>query len=138
MGLTQVAPGHTTAGHPATPPGVWRVSDGTRTAYAAAGAANPPELADLRATGTLLGKLARASGGGIHWLDTGAEHASVPSLRRTEPDREASGSGWIGLQRRHDHIVTGVATSRIVAALAGTAADFGACARRVAARRGMT
>ena len=33
----------------------------------------------------------------------------VPELRRTEPDRGASGSSWIGLERRHDHLVTGIA-----------------------------
>jgi len=32
----------------------------------------------------------------------------VPELRRIEPGRESSGSGWIGLPRRHDHVVTGL------------------------------
>ena len=107
--LAQVAPGHAAANLSAASPGVWRVTDGSRNAYAAAGSANPLELADLRATGTLLYPIARASGGGIHWLDNGTEAGNVPRLLRTEPDREASGSGWIGLQRRHDHLVTGIA-----------------------------
>ena len=34
----------------------------------------------------------------------------VPALRRTEPDRPASGGSWIGFERRHDAIVTGVAS----------------------------
>ena len=108
--LTQTAPGQAAAVLPASTPGVWRVADGGRRAYAAAGAANPLELADLRATGTLVSKIARESAGGIHWLDNGAASGSVPQLRRTEPGREASGFGWIGLQRRHDHIVTGIAS----------------------------
>jgi len=87
---------------------VWQVSDGQRSAYAAAGAANPLEIADLRATAGLVGKLARASGGGVHWLGSAAS-PDVPELRRTEPDRGASGSSWIGLERRHDHLVTGIA-----------------------------
>ncbi len=103
--LHEDSPGRFTAQRAASVPGVWQVTQGTRTAYAAAGAANPPELADLRATAGLAGPLARASGGGVHWL-AGAE---VPELRRTEDDRAASGSGWIGLRRRHDHVVTGVA-----------------------------
>ena len=111
--LTPASPGKSTASVPASAPGVWQVSDGTRTAYTAAGAANPPELADLRATGLRLEKPARASGGGVHWLkdgglDDGAGRAAVPQLRRTEPGREASGASWIGLQRRHDHVVTGI------------------------------
>lgn len=40
---------------PATAPGVWQVRDGKQAAYAAAGAANPRELADLRATASAVG-----------------------------------------------------------------------------------
>ncbi|MBN8875241.1 MAG: hypothetical protein J0H67_20585, partial [Rhodospirillales bacterium] len=106
--LHDTSPGRAVATRAATTPGVWQVTDGTRTAYAAAGAANPPELADLRATAGVLGRIARASGGGVHWLGSAAA-ADIPDLRRTEADRTASGSGWIGLARRHDHVVTGVA-----------------------------
>ena len=108
--LTMQAPGRETASLPAATPGVWQVSNGGLTAYAAAGAANPLELSDLRATATLVGKLVRASGGGVHWLDTGKPGAApdVPELRQTEPDSVASGGSWVGLQRRHDHIVTGI------------------------------
>ncbi len=108
LALTETAPGRASTGLAATAAGVWQVSDGQRSAYAAAGAANPLEIADLRATATLVGKLARASGGGVHWLGSVAS-PDVPELRRTEPDRGASGSSWIGLERRHDHLVTGIA-----------------------------
>jgi uncharacterized membrane protein len=108
--LHEEAPGRATATRAAPVPGVWQVSQGTHSAYAAAGAADPPELADLRATATVAGPLARASGGGAHWLAS----AEVPELRRTEEDRSASGSGWIGLQRRHDHVVTGVAALQLL------------------------
>ena len=107
--LTEAGPGRANASLTATLPGVWRASDGNRTAYAAAGAANQREIADLRATATLVGKLTHDSGGGVHWLGT-AERPDFPELRRTEPDRSASGGSWIGLQRRHDHVVTGVAS----------------------------
>ena len=111
LNLTPVTPGTATASLPAATPGVWQASDGARTAYAAAGAANPLEFADLRATATLLRKLARASGGGVHFIGTGKPGAppDVPELRRTEPDRSAAGGSWIGLERRHDHVVTGIA-----------------------------
>ena len=108
--LVRQAAGRDIASLPATTPGVWQVSNGGLTAYAAAGAANPLELSDLRATATRIGKLVRESGGGVHWLDTGKPGAApdVPELRRTEPDSVASGGSWVGLQRRHDHIVTGI------------------------------
>ena len=108
MKLVESGPGRAAAVLAATTPGVWQATDGDRTAYAAAGAANPPELADLRATAGLVTKLARGSGGGVHWLGT-AVAPDIPELRRTEADRAAAGSAWIGLQRRHDHLVTGIA-----------------------------
>ena len=113
--LAASAPGQASASLPAETPGVWQASDGTHTAFAAAGAANPPEIADLRATACVVGKLARQSGGGVHWLGTLAS-MDVPALRRTEPDRPASGGSWIGLQRRHDNIVTGVASLALLPA----------------------
>jgi hypothetical protein len=118
LDLNEVSPGRATANLPATTPGVWQASDGSRTAYAAAGAANPPELADLRATATLLRKLVRASGGGVRFIGTGEPGAppDVPELRRTEPDRPAAGSSWIGLERRHDHLVTGIAALTLLPA----------------------
>jgi hypothetical protein len=116
--LAEISPGRATANLPAATPGVWQASDGSRTAYAAAGAANPLEFADLRATGTLLRKLTRASGGGVRFIGTGTPGAppDMPELRRTEPDRSAAGSSWIGLERRHDHVVTGIAALALLPA----------------------
>jgi hypothetical protein len=108
--LSSTRPGRAVGTVPAAAPGVWQVSDGTRSAYAAAGATNPPELADLRATATLLAPLVRATGGSVHWLDP----AGAPEVRRTEADRESAGSNWIGLQRRHDHLVTGIAATPLL------------------------
>ncbi len=118
--LTPDGPGRAKATVPATTPGVWRVTDGKLTAFAAAGAANPLEIADLRATATKLGKIARESDAGVHWLDTGKPKAppDIPDLRQVEASRAASGDGWIGLQRRHDHLVTGVASLRLLPAWA--------------------
>ncbi len=104
VALDTTRAGRGTAQMPAGMPGVWQVSDGARVAYAAAGAANPQELADLRATATLLAPLVRASGGSLHWTDPDG----APSLRRVEPGRDFGGAHWIGLVRRNDHIVTGI------------------------------
>ncbi len=104
LALAATRPGRAVGQVAATLPGVWQVGDGERTAYAAVGAANPAEIADLRATATLLAPLARASGGSVHWLDP----AGAPELRRSEPGGEAAGASWIGLQRRRDHLVTGI------------------------------
>ncbi len=107
--LARLGPGRAGASLQAGIPGVWRASDGTRTAYAAVGAANPLEFADMRATASLMGPPARASLGGVHWLDDGTAQGSPPALRRVEVGHDASGASWIGLARRHDHLVSGIA-----------------------------
>jgi hypothetical protein len=92
---------------PATLPGVWQVSDGRRTAFAAAEAGNPLEFADLRADDSRLRGLAAATGGAVRWLGTDAAPA-VPELRRIAAGRDTQGAGWIGLRRNADHTVTGI------------------------------
>ncbi len=108
--LTRVAPGEENAALAATKPGVWQVTDGSQTVFAAVGAANPKEFEDLRATATKLAPLVASSGGSVHWLDP----AGVPELRLVEPDAATAGAGWIGLRRNHDHLVTGVASQTLL------------------------
>jgi hypothetical protein len=119
--LRPLRPGRAIGSEPAAAPGVWEASDGVRTAYAASEAANPLELADLRATATKLAPLVRASGGSIHWLDPNG----APELRRTEPGHDAAGASWIGLERRHDHLVTGIAALPLLPAWAALALLLG-------------
>jgi hypothetical protein len=113
LALKPVKPGLWQAEMPATEPGVWQASDGVHTVHAAAVNANPLELADLRATATVLQPEIRSSGGSAHFIAAG-----VPELRRTEAGREASGSAWIGLPRRHDHVVTGLSAIPLLPAWA--------------------
>jgi len=108
--LTETRPGRGVAEVVANTPGVWQASDGARTAYAAAGLSNPLEMADLRATATLLAPLVRDTGGSIHWLDP----SGAPALRMVDPGQAASGADWIGLQHRHDHLVTGIAAAPLL------------------------
>ena len=112
--LRPAGPGRATASLSAPDPGVWRVSDGTRTAFAAAGTANPLEASDLRATADYIGGTASASAGSVHWLDPDG----APALRSVEAGRVASGAGWIGLRRNHDHLVTGVSAIPLLPAWA--------------------
>jgi len=50
----------------------------------------------------------------VHWLEAGAGRAEIPALRRTDPGRDASGGSWIGLQRRRDHVVTGISAATLL------------------------
>jgi hypothetical protein len=106
LALAETAPGQADGALDAGSAGVWRVSDGTHVAFAAAGQDNPLEYADLRATADRIGPLVRASGGGIDWLGA----AGPPRLLRVGARDTAAGPGWIGLRRRDAHLVTGVDT----------------------------
>jgi hypothetical protein len=74
--------------------GLYRVTDGTHTAYAAPRPIAAAELADMRATPDRLAPVAEATGGAIRWLD----ESGVPEIRHVEPGRAAAGRGWIGLR----------------------------------------
>src|SRR6202012_2307690 len=100
--LTAEQAGRATATRPALTPGVWRVTQGNRSAYAAAGAANPREIADVRVTAPLAAQLVPAGAGG------------PPELRGSEEGRPTPGSAWIGLDRRHDHVVAAVAALELL------------------------
>jgi len=96
--------GRSTGSMPIGESGLYRVTDGTRTALAAAGALNPIELADVRTTADKVEADVSATGGGIFWVGSG----SIPDIRRVGPDRSAAGRNWLGLRQNGDYVVTGV------------------------------
>jgi len=83
---------------------LYRVSDGSRTALAAAGPLNPIELADVRTTDEKLKPAVQATGGGIFWVGPGP----IPEPRRIAAERSSAGRGWMGFRANGDYIVTGV------------------------------
>jgi hypothetical protein len=101
--LTKAAPGLWRANARADELGLYRANDATLTAVAAAGPLNPKEVADMRATDTILSPLARQSGGSVHWLTDG-----MPDIRRVGPGAAASGENWIGLRANGAYRVTQV------------------------------
>ncbi|MEI9990899.1 MAG: hypothetical protein WDM86_12740 [Rhizomicrobium sp.] len=101
--LSKVEPGVWRASAKADELGLYRLTDGTLTAVAAAGPLNPKEVADMRATQTILSPIADASGGSVHWLADG-----VPDVRRVGASGNASGANWIGLRANGAYRVTSV------------------------------
>src|SRR5215472_13695254 len=83
--------------------GLYRVTDGNRTALAAAGPLNPIEFADVRTTPEKLAPVVAATGGGVFWVGNG----TIPEIRRVSPDRGAAGHNWMGLRANGDYTVTG-------------------------------
>ncbi len=101
--LENTGPGRYQASLNVTQTGLYSVTDGERVAMAAAGALNPLELADVRATEAPLAPIVKATQGSVHWLMDG-----IPTVRRIAPDRRTSGRNWIGLVSNEDYLVTGV------------------------------
>jgi hypothetical protein len=101
--LTKAAPGLWRASVKADELGLYRAGDATLSAVAAAGPLNPKEVADMRATDSILSPLAQQSGGSVHWLTDG-----MPSIRRVQAGATASGENWIGLRANGAYRVTQV------------------------------
>jgi hypothetical protein len=111
--LTPVHGGQSTGTLAVSQMGLYRVTDGTRTALAAAGPLNPIEFADVRATPEKLGPLAAASGGGVFWIDSG-----VPEVRRVAVGRAAAGRDWLGLRENGDYVVAGFSETPLLPGIA--------------------
>ncbi|HEY3636716.1 MAG TPA: hypothetical protein VGK90_01095 [Rhizomicrobium sp.] len=102
--MVKAQPGLWRASAKADQLGLYRATDGILSAVTASGPLNPKEVADVRATDTVLQPIARATGGSVHWLaDSG-----VPKLRRVGAGEATSGSDWIGLRANHAYRVTQV------------------------------
>ncbi|HVU21634.1 MAG TPA: hypothetical protein VHE09_12960 [Rhizomicrobium sp.] len=83
--------------------GLYRLTDGKLSAVAAAGPLNPKEVADMRATTSILQPVAQAGGGSVRWLSDG-----LPSIRRVGANATASGENWIGLRTNNAYRVSAV------------------------------
>ncbi|HEY3911971.1 MAG TPA: hypothetical protein VGM07_19085 [Stellaceae bacterium] len=94
--------------------GLYRVTDGSRTALAAAGPLNPIEFADVRTTADKLAPVVAATGGGTFWVGSGA----IPEIRRVSPRERAAGRNWMGFRANGDYIVTGFSEFPLLPALA--------------------
>ncbi|HXP03932.1 MAG TPA: hypothetical protein VN808_07410 [Stellaceae bacterium] len=93
--------------------GLYRITDGTRTALAAAGPLNPVEFADVRATPEKLTPLSAATGGGVLWIANG-----TPEVRRVAAGRMTAGSNWIGFRQNADYVVAGFSETPLLPGIA--------------------
>lgn len=92
--------------------GLYKVSDGTRQAFAASGALNSKEWADPRASVLPLKALIGETGGGVQAISKQGQ----PSWRRMPAGSAMAGAGWLGLKQNADYIVTGVRNTPLLPA----------------------
>ncbi|HWD58425.1 MAG TPA: hypothetical protein VG308_09120 [Stellaceae bacterium] len=121
LALTPGEGGRSTGTATVTQMGLYRVTDGTRTALAAAGPLNPLEFADVRATPDKLAPLAAATGGAVYWLADG-----VPEIRRVAAGRATAGRGWLGLRENGDYVVAGFSETPLLPGIAALLLALGA------------
>jgi hypothetical protein len=111
--LTAVEGGRSTGQLAIAEMGLYRVSDGSKTALAAAGPLNPVEFSDVRTTPDKLAPVAAATGGGIFWVGSGA----IPQIRRVAAGDAAAGHDWVGLRANGDYTVSGFREVQLLPAL---------------------
>ena len=130
--LNKVEPGMWRGTAEAQELGLYRLTDGKLSAVTAAGPLNPKEVADMRATDTILTPLAEATGGRVHWLSDGMPPIRRVSMgesaRRARLDRHPP-------QRRLSRDVADPAAA--AAGMAGADADRGLAAARLESRRAL-
>jgi uncharacterized membrane protein len=84
--------------------GLYKVTDGVRTAFAVVGSVDTPELRDVLTTESKVAPIVKASGGAVSWIADGA----AMDIRRVDADAPASGRDWMGLRRNGRYSVSGV------------------------------
>jgi len=120
--LADQGDGRQTGSLSVTETGLYRLTDGTHLAFAASGALNPLEIADLRSTPEKMQPLVNASGGRIFRLAGG----HMPDIRMVSPGGSTGGSNWLGLIGGADYTVTGIRQMSLMPALAGLIIGLGA------------
>ena len=92
--------------------GMYGLNDSKLQAVAAAANTDLREMQDILATPEKLLPIARATGGGIAWLEDG-----MPRLVKMSPGRQMAGTGWLGLKANNAYRVTAVSEYPLFASL---------------------
>jgi hypothetical protein len=114
LNLTPQTGGRRTGRLAITQMGLYRVTDGSRTALAAAGPLNPIEFSDVRTTPDKLAPVVNATGGGTFWAGSG----DIPDIRRISGDDPAAGRNWMGFRANGDYMVSGFSEMPLLPAVA--------------------
>jgi hypothetical protein len=121
LALTPTNGGRSTGTMAISQMGMYRVSDGSHNALAAAGPLNPIEFADVRATPEKLAPAVKATGGGIFWSADG----TIPEVHRVSAGRAAAGHNWMGFRENGDYVVTGFSEVPLLPAIAALLLTLG-------------
>jgi hypothetical protein len=116
--LTQAEPGVWRTTIPANELGLWRATDGTLTALANVGPANPREFTEVTSTTDTMAPLAAATGGDVVRVEDGSG-VSVPRIVATRSTDTYHGDTWMGVRMREASVVRGIGVLPVFAGLIG-------------------
>src|SRR5262249_10339578 len=102
--LDEAGHGISKATIPADAIGLYKVSDGVKTAFAVIGSDGTPGLRHGLTTGTRHEAGGKATGGSVSWLADGDRL----DIRRVDADGPTGGHDWMGLRRNGQYTVRGV------------------------------
>jgi hypothetical protein len=101
--------------------GLYRITDGRFTTYAAVRPVSTVELADMRASPAPLAPVVEATGGASRWL----VEDGVPALRHVAHGRARSGRDWIGVLDNERYLVAGASQLPLLPAVLALALLLG-------------
>jgi hypothetical protein len=125
LALKETVPGLWRGGLKTPILGLWRVSDGERSALANVGPANPREFQEVVSTGERLEPLVTTMGGGVVRVADGTGVA-VPRISLVSGDGPFAGDGWMGVKEPSVTVVRGIGVLPLFAGLLGLALLLGA------------
>src|SRR5581483_1919358 len=113
--LSQAEPGVWRSTLPVKELGLWRATDGTLTALANVGPANPREFAEVTSTPDVVQPIANATGGDVRRLDDGG----VPRTVAVRTSSVYKGDDWIGMKMRDVSVVRGIGVLPVFSGMLG-------------------
>ncbi len=116
--LAQAEPGVWRSTIEANELGLWRATDGTLTALANVGPANPREFAEVTSTTAVLAPLANATGGDVVRIEDGSG-VHLPRIVAVRSSDTFKGDDWLGLRMRESSVVRGIGVLPVFAGLIG-------------------
>ncbi|MCW2305708.1 hypothetical protein [Rhodobium gokarnense] len=123
--LQRLDPGLWEALVPATEIGLYSASDGTRTALASVGPANPREFSAMRSTDEKLRPMAEETHGSVRRLAEDGGNIDVPNVVALKGRTSFAGSGWVGLRTTDASVLKGIDRLPLFAGLLGLALLLG-------------
>jgi hypothetical protein len=118
LALTEAHPGVWRSTIEANELGLWRASDGSLTALANVGPANPREFTEVTSTTQVLEPLVHATGGDAVRIESG-NGIHLPRILGVRSNDTFKGDDWLGVRIREASVVRGIGVLPIFAGLIG-------------------